>query len=209
MGKRRRETRHSSVDDTNESSEVQHERKKNSTTATPTAAKPASSAAEHSSVENASLKTSSPTGAPAPDPGLPMLAGTAPTSDPGKWRLKRSRRLPKKIYCIRRGRKPGFYTGPWDAAGGASDQITGFKDALHQSFNSAADAEDFMNHSLQNCRSQFACRSTRCGPAPDPSGVRETRVNQDHSSVPLNGDERSNDWDTANETPLEPRTIAP
>ena len=50
-------------------------------------------------------------------------------------------------YCVVRGYKPGIYTS-W--IGGAQPQVDGFQNALHKSFKSLAEAQEFYRHNINN-----------------------------------------------------------
>lgn len=70
----------------------------------------------------------------------------------------------RKIYCVRRGQRPGFFF-EWTGTNGAEAQVKGFQDNLFISFPQGkksikpdnldeviATALDFMNHDAQSCK---------------------------------------------------------
>lgn len=103
-------------------------------------------------------------------PGL-----NTPENGQTKWQLSSSNIPPaaRKIYCVRRGLRPGFFY-EWAGTNGAEKQVSGFHDNLYISFPQGkkasikpgnleevvASALDFMNHGPQSCK--YSCRG-KCG----------------------------------------------
>ncbi|KAF7196037.1 ATP-dependent DNA helicase PIF1 [Pseudocercospora fuligena] len=111
------------------------------------------------------------------DTDAPMGAEVATPS----WTLTRAH-IPataKKIYCVLRGHRPGFYF-EWYGANGAEKQVSGFRDNLFVSFprskkgsiqssgaeHTIRDAVNYMNHSAAGCT--YGCGSKCHGQTPVP-----------------------------------------
>lgn len=112
----------------------------------------------------------------------------SPAKTEAKWMLSRGD-LPaaaKKIYCVRRGRQPGFYF-EWSGPDGAEVQLRAFPNNLSLSFpqgkkailneitlgQTIADAIGYMNHDPQSCK--YGCGG-KC--AIDESVRRQQQIDQ-------------------------------
>lgn len=104
----------------------------------------------------------------------PSLGPAVPEDSRPRWQLSPGDIPPtaKKVYCVRRGQRPGFFF-EWSGPNGGEEQVRGFQDNLYMSFpgkkgsikpgnleDVIATAIDFMNHGPDACN--FNCRG-KCG----------------------------------------------
>ncbi|KAK4647068.1 uncharacterized protein QC761_122230 [Podospora bellae-mahoneyi] len=119
-----------------------------------------------------------------------------------------------KFYAVRIGKKPGVYTS-WAEA---SDQVTGFGGAIHKSFPTRKEAQDWFNagRSSSNTTNQQASSSSstrqpfRRGPDhPTPQTTYLIRRGSDHSSPQTSYPGRTNRNDPAPARDNSPSPPAP